>query len=83
MSRSKWKFPFIDKSLLKLFGKKKKQTWSRRSSIYPILVGSSLKIHNGQMMIQRKITEEMIGHKLGEFVRTRKPYNPPKKKKIK
>nr|YP_009154069.1 ribosomal protein S19 [Turbinaria ornata]AJF48256.1 ribosomal protein S19 [Turbinaria ornata] len=80
MSRSNWKTPFIDKSLLTNFSKKKKKkiTWSRRSTIYPVSVGLKLSIHNGKNMLNRKIKPEMVGHKLGEFAPTRK--TPPQKK---
>nr|YP_010402019.1 ribosomal protein S19 [Sargassum henslowianum]AMJ17043.1 ribosomal protein S19 [Sargassum ilicifolium]UQV81194.1 ribosomal protein S19 [Sargassum henslowianum] len=79
MPRSNWKTPFIDKSLLTSFSKKKKKiTWSRRSTIYPVCVGLELSIHNGKNMLNRKIKPEMVGHKLGEFVPTRK--TPSKKK---
>ncbi|CAL8412735.1 unnamed protein product [Sargassum natans] len=79
MPRSNWKTPFIDKSLLTNFSKKKKKiTWSRRSTIYPVCVGLELSIHNGKEMLNRKIKPEMVGHKLGEFVPTRK--TPSKKK---
>jgi len=80
MSRSVWKGPFIDQHILKkLFNqptKKKKRkkilsTWSRRSTIIPQFVGRSVKVHNGRSFIQLNITEDMIGHKLGEFVLTR------------
>nr|YP_009158273.1 ribosomal protein S19 [Sargassum vachellianum]AKN90430.1 ribosomal protein S19 [Sargassum vachellianum] len=79
MPRSNWKTPFIDKSLLTNFSKKKRKiTWSRRSTIYPVCVGLELSIHNGKEMLNRKIKPEMVGHKLGEFVPTRK--NPSQKK---
>lgn len=82
MSRSSWKTPFIDKSLLKRLNPKheKKPTWSRRSTIYPAAVGLKLQIYNGKNMITRKIRSEMVGHKLGEFVTTRKTFIPKKKK---
>lgn len=82
MSRSSWKTPFIDKSLLKRLDPKheKKPTWSRRSTIYPAVVGLKLQIYNGKDMVTRKITPQMVGHKLGEFVRTRKTFIPKKKK---
>lgn len=82
MSRSNWKTPFVDKSLLKKLNSKhhKKLTWSRRSTIYPAAVGLKLQIHNGKDMVLRKIKPEMVGHKLGEFVRTRKTFIPKKKK---
>nr|YP_448654.1 ribosomal protein S19 [Desmarestia viridis]AAS79040.1 ribosomal protein S19 [Desmarestia viridis] len=82
MSRSNWKTPFIDKSLLKRLNPEhdKKPTWSRRSTIYPAVVGLKLRIHNGRDMVDRKIKPEMVGHKLGEFVPTRKTFVPKKKK---
>ena len=82
MSRSSWKTPFIDKSLLKRLDPKyeKKPTWSRRSTIYPAAVGLKLQIYNGKSMVTRKIKPEMVGHKLGEFVTTRKTFIPKKKK---
>lgn len=84
MSRSNWKTPFIDKSLLKRLSPeyKKKPTWSRRSTIYPAAVGLELQIHNGKDLVTRKIKPEMVGHKLGEFVTTRRTFI-PKIKKIK
>lgn len=85
MSRSNWKTPFIDKSLLKRLNPKfeTKPTWSRRSTIYPAAVGLKIQIHNGKNMIWKKIKPEMVGHKLGEFVKTRKTFIPKKKKNIK
>lgn len=85
MSRSNWKTPFIDKSLLKRLkpDHEKKPTWSRRSTIYPAAVGLKLPIHNGKSMVTRKIKSEMVGHKLGEFVTTRKTFKPKIKKGLK
>lgn len=85
MSRSNWKTPFIDKSLLKKLnpGYKKKITWSRRSTIYPAAIGLKLQIHNGKDIITRKIKPEMVGHKLGEFATTRKTFIPKIKKVLK
>ena len=78
MSRSIWKGPFVDPSLLKKVEKLKGQvnkppikTWSRKSSIIPEFVGYSFLIHNGKKFIPIKISEEMVGHKLGEFSPTR------------
>ncbi len=78
MSRSFKKGPFIDVSLLKKIKKfilnKKKgiiRTWSRRSTILPNMVGLTINVHNGRNHIPVYITEEMIGHKLGEFSPTR------------
>ena len=83
MSRSKWKIPFIDKNILKIIATNKtiNKTWSRRSTVYPALVGLKLNIYNGKEMIKREIKPSMVGHKLGEFVFTRKTFLPPKKKK--
>ncbi len=79
MSRSIWKGPFVDPSLLKKVDKVKGQsnkapikTWSRKSTIIPEFVGLSFLIHNGKTFIPIKISEEMVGHKLGEFSPTRK-----------
>jgi len=78
MSRSIWKGPFVDPSLLKKIEKSKDQTnrqpiktWSRKSTIIPEFVGHSFLIHNGKKFIPIKISEEMVGHKLGEFSPTR------------
>ena len=78
MSRSVWKGPFVDPSLLKKVEKLKGQTnaapiktWSRKSTIIPEFVGYSFLIHNGKKFIPIKISEEMVGHKLGEFSPTR------------
>ena len=78
MSRSIWKGPFVDPSLIKKVEKLKSQvnkppikTWSRKSSIIPEFVGCSFLIHNGKKFIPIKISEEMVGHKLGEFSPTR------------
>ena len=78
MSRSVWKGPFVDPSLLKKVEKLKIQpnptpikTWSRKSTIIPEFVGISFLIYNGKKFIPIKISEEMVGHKLGEFSPTR------------
>ena len=78
MSRSIWKGPFVDPSLIKKVEKQKNQTnktpiktWSRKSTIIPEFVGISFLIHNGKKFIPIKISEEMVGHKLGEFSPTR------------
>ena len=74
MSRSVWKGPFVDPSLLKKVEKLKNQsnptpikTWSRKSTIIPEFIGISFLIYNGKKFIPIKISEEMVGHKLGEF----------------
>ena len=79
MARSLKKGPFIDESLMKKVkannesGKKEViKTWSRRSTIYPEFVGHTFAVHNGKEFIPVYVTEEMVGHKLGEFALTRK-----------
>ena len=78
MARSLKKGPFIDEKLRKKITqlnekqeKKVIKTWSRRSTILPELVGHTLAVHNGKKFIPIFITENMVGHKLGEFVPTR------------
>ena len=78
MARSVKKGPYIDEKLLKkvsLMEKEKKKkvikTWSRRSVITPEFVGHTLAIHNGKQFIPVFISENMVGHKLGEFSPTR------------
>ena len=78
MSRSIWKGPFVDPSLLKKIEKLKGKTnsapiktWSRKSTIIPDFVGVSFLIYNGRKFIPITISEDMVGHKLGEFVPTR------------
>ena len=78
MSRSVWKGPFVDPSLLKKVEKLKGQTntapiktWARKCTIIPEFVGHSFLIYNGKKFIPIKISDEMVGHKLGEFSPTR------------
>lgn len=78
MPRSLKKGPFIDYFLLKkienavdMNNKKPIKTWSRRSTIFPIMIGLIIAVHNGRRHIPIFISEEMVGHKLGEFVPTR------------
>ncbi len=78
MSRSLKKGPFIDqkleKKVLAMNESKKKtavKTWSRRSMISPDFVGHTLAVHNGNKFVPVYITENMVGHKLGEFAPTR------------
>ena len=78
MARSVWKGPFVDPSLLKKVEKEKAQsnpkpikTWSRKSTIIPEFIGISFLIYNGKKFIPIKISEDMVGHKLGEFSPTR------------
>ena len=78
MSRSFKKGPYINEKLLskirELNQKRKKtiiKTWSRSSTIFPIMVGHTIAVHNGKRHIPVYITENMVGHKLGEFSPTR------------
>lgn len=78
MGRSLKKGPFIDNHLLekinKMKNQKKKQvikTWSRRSMILPEMVGFTIAVHDGRKHVPVYITEDMVGHKLGEFAPTR------------
>ena len=78
MPRSLKKGPFIDESLLKKVqqsqqsgDKKPIKTWSRRSVISPTLIGMTIAGHNGRQHVPVFVTEDMIGHKLGEFAPTR------------
>ena len=78
MARSVWKGPFVHPSLLKKIDKIKSgepkrpiKTWSRDSTIIPDFVGHSFLIHNGKSFIAISVSEEMVGHKLGEFAATR------------
>ena len=79
MARSLKKGPFVDDSLMKkvvaMTKENKKtviKTWSRRSTIFPEFVGHTIAVHNGKDFIPVYVTEEMVGHKLGEFALTRK-----------
>ena len=78
MARSLKKGPFIDDYLLKKVQTAKEnkdtkviKTWSRRSTIYPEMVGLTFAVHNGRKFFPVYITENMVGHKLGEFSPTR------------
>ena len=78
MSRSLKKGPFVDTHLLeKVEGmnraneKKVIKTWSRRSTVIPEMVGHTLAVHNGKKFVPVYLTENMVGHKLGEFAMTR------------
>ena len=79
MARSLKKGPYADPKLLKKIdamnasGEKKAiQTWSRRSTIFPAFVGYTFAVYNGREHISVYVTEDMVGHKLGEFSLTRK-----------
>ena len=78
MSRSLNKGPFVDEHLMKKVEaatqSEKKQvikTWSRRSTIFPMMVGHTIAVHDGRKHVPVYVTEDMVGHKLGEFVATR------------
>ena len=78
MARSVWKGPFVDGYLLKkaeaLRGSGRKDVikiWSRRSTILPQFVGLTFGVHNGRKHIPVLVTEDMVGHKFGEFAPTR------------
>ena len=79
MARSLKKGPFIDESLMKkikaLNEANKKEvvkTWSRRSTIFPDFIGHTIAVHNGKDFVPVYVTEDKVGHKLGEFALTRK-----------
>ena len=78
MARSVWKGPFVELSLLKKAQEAQEanstkpiKTWSRRSTILPQFVGLTFGVYNGRKFIPVNVTEEMVGHKLGEFSPTR------------
>nr|AGH24270.1 ribosomal protein S19 [Reclinomonas americana ATCC 50633]AGH24404.1 ribosomal protein S19 [Reclinomonas americana ATCC 50284] len=86
MTRSIWKGPHVDSSLLskiikikKIDSKKKINTWSRRSVVLPQFIGLSFNVYNGNRWVSVLVTEDMIGHKLGEFAPTRKVVKHKKK----
>ena len=77
MSRSLKKGPFVDPKLLSKIAKARPEagaikTWSRASEIAPEMVGYTFGVHNGRAFIEVRVTEEMVGHRLGEFSPTRK-----------
>ena len=77
MARAVWKGPFVEESLMKKVDKYKTdpkipiKTWSRKSTIIPDFVGVSFLIYNGKKFIPITVSEDMVGHKLGEFSPTR------------
>jgi len=90
MPRSLKKGPFIDQTLLKKVHTAQEtrssrviKTWSRRSTIIPEMVGITLAVHNGKKFIPVFVTEDMVGHKLGEFSPTRTYYGHAADKKSK
>jgi len=90
MARSVWKGPFVDSYLLKKAAKSRDsgrneviKTWSRRSTILPQFVGLTFGVYNGKKHIPVSVSEDMIGHKLGEFSPTRTYYGHAADKKAK
>ena len=90
MARSVWKGPFVDGHVLKKAEEASNsgrnqviQTWSRRSTILPQFVGLTFGVYNGQKFIPVLVTDEMIGHKFGEFAPTRTYYGHGADKKAK
>ena len=88
MARAVWKGPFVEESLMKKVDKYKTdpkkipiKTWSRKSTILPDFVGVSFLIYNGKKFIPITVSEDMVGHKFGEFspTRTYKGHNADKK----
>ena len=78
MARSIWKGPYFDITLFKKVKKSKEsnsktpiKTWSRRSTVIPDFVGVTISVYNGKSFIPVYVTEDMVGHKLGEFSPTR------------
>ena len=78
MSRAIWKGPYVDPNLLKKVEKMKDQTnkspiktWARNSTIPPLFVGHTFAVHNGNKFSPVFVSENMVGHKLGEFAPTR------------
>ena len=81
MARSVWKGPFVDGYVLKKAAKVREsgrreviKIWSRRSTILPQFVGLTFGVHNGKKFIPVSVTEEMVGHKFGEFSPSRTYY---------
>jgi len=78
MGRSLKKGPFVDDHLMKkveamnqVSNKQVIKTWSRRSTIFPDMIGHTIAVHDGRKHVPVYITEDMVGHKLGEFAQTR------------
>jgi small subunit ribosomal protein S19 len=78
MSRSLRKGPFVDGHLIKKIvalneanAKSVIKTWSRRSTIFPDMIGHTIAVHDGRKHVPVYVTEDMVGHKLGEFAQTR------------
>lgn len=78
MARSVWKGPFVDGYLMKKAEKSRGsgrneviRTWSRRSTIFPQMIGHTIAVHDGRRHVPVFVTENMVGHRLGEFAPTR------------
>ncbi|MBI4132043.1 MAG: 30S ribosomal protein S19 [Candidatus Sungbacteria bacterium] len=77
MARSLKKGPYVHPSILKWMARVKRdekpiKTWARASTITPEMIGYTFAVHNGRAFIEVRVTEEMVGHRLGEFAPTRK-----------
>ena len=90
MARSVWKGPFVDGYLLKKAETSRGsgrneviKTWSRRSTILPDFIGLTIAVHNGKQHVPVYVTDQMVGHKLGEFALTRTFKGHPADKKAK
>jgi len=90
MARSVWKGPFVDSFVLKKAAKSREsgrneviKIWSRRSTILPQFVGLTFGVYNGKKHIPVSVSEDMIGHKFGEFAPTRTYYSHAADKKAK
>ena len=90
MTRSVWKGPFVDGYLLRKADPAREsgrnqtiKTWSRRSTILPQFVGLTFGVHNGQKHVPVLVTEDMVGHKFGEFAPSRTYYGHMADKKAK
>ena len=90
MARSLKKGPFCDQHLLKKVeaavstkDKRPVKTWSRRSTILPEFIGLTIAVHNGKQHVPVYVSDQMVGHKLGEFALTRTFKGPPADKKAK
>ena len=89
MARSIWKGPFVELSLLKKAEAAQDaskrapiKTWSRRSMVLPEFIGLTIAVHNGKQHVPVYITDQMVGHKLGEFALTRTFKGHPADKKV-
>ena len=89
MARSVWKGPFVDGYLLKKAEVSRSsgrrdviKTWSRRSTILPDFIGLTIAVHNGKQHVPVYVTDQMVGHKLGEFALTRTFKGHPADKKV-